>query len=91
MQNSGNPFESPETVGELEDKQESTTVTRTLYVHCVALVGALVAFVGGFGAAFVVPTMLSQTLAGSRMWVNPVDTWTVAGDIVCRFVVSCYA
>lgn len=42
---------------------------KTIYVHLVALFGALLVFVGAFAAIFVLPTMFSQTIAQSRTWI----------------------
>ena len=82
MQNSTNPFEAPETTTGT-DKPESSSATRTLYVHCVALFGGFVAFIGGFGAAFVLPTMISQTLASSRMWVTILLVFGLLAGLLC--------
>ena len=85
MENEEKPFESPaalptdESGSQEQSGSQKQTAGRTMYVHAVAMLGALVAFIGGFGAAFVLPTMFSQTLASSRQWVT---TLLAAGVIV---------
>ena len=66
-----------------EPSSHDRSVAGHIYVHLVAFFGACVALVGGFAAAFVVPTMLSQTLASSRAWVTALLITGVVVGLLC--------
>lgn len=82
MANQDQPYQSPESHTNAEEQQK-TSVGRVMYVHSIAILGSLVAFVGGFGGAFVIPTMLSQDLAASRRGVTILLVVAVAVGLLC--------
>lgn len=64
-----NPYQTPTDATPPDDTAAAWSLSKTIYVHITASVGALVAMIGGFGAVFVLP-MFIQTLAASRLWVT---------------------
>ena len=77
-----NPYQTPAEPGAIPEKQKSGA-GRAIYVHSVAMIGALLIFAGGFLAVFVIPTMLSNELASSRQWVTLLLALGVIFGLVC--------
>ena len=81
-----NPYESPNDGGGEDQPRQKTGAGSSLYVHSVASLGALIVFAGGFLAAFVIPTMVSEELASSRQWVTILLILAIAIGLVCAFL-----
>ncbi len=81
-----NPYESPNEGGQDISPKDKTGIGRSVYVHTVALLGALLVFVGGFLATVGIPTMVSQELASSGLWVTILLVLGILVGLVCAFL-----
>ncbi len=81
-----NPYESPNEGDNVVLAKNKSGLGKSIYVHSVALLGALLIFVGGFLATVGIPTMVSQELASSGLWVTILLVLGVLVGLVCAFL-----
>ena len=80
-----NPYKPPVRSKEESSHQRNIGVGRRVYAHAIAIVGAVLIFVGGFLATFGV-TLISQEIASSRQWVTALAVLGVLVGLLCAIL-----
>ena len=85
-----NPYKPPARSKEESEQenshQQNVRVGRRIFAHSIAFVGAVLIFIGGFIATFVIPTLISQKIASSRQWVTSLGVLGVLVGLLCAIL-----